>query len=110
MHSMTHVITRHPRPFRVANFAQVCLSSCRRFLAQVKKIKAGILAEFRTRVEDQDHVLELALNEAEALAWQSGFPQLLFPMLAMEKAQSVAQWHAHQRLVRGQSSRQAVAV
>jgi hypothetical protein len=42
-------------------------------------------------------LLELAMNEAEALAWQTDFPQLFFPTLAAEKAGAVAGWHARQR-------------
>jgi hypothetical protein len=42
------------------------------------------------------------LNEAEALAWQTAYPHLLFPSLAVEKIQSVAAWQARQRLVHQQ--------
>jgi hypothetical protein len=54
-------------------------------------------------------VLELAVNEAEALAWQTGFPQLLFPTLAVEKARAVATWHEHQQSLRRQDSPVAAA-
>jgi hypothetical protein len=40
------------------------------------------------------------LNEAEALAWQTEFPHLVFPILAQEKVQSAANWEAHQQAVR----------
>jgi hypothetical protein len=75
----------------------VCLASCRRILAQVKNARAAILNEFRSSLEAHDHLLHLALNEAEALAWQSGVPHLVFPTLAREKAQHVAAWHKRQR-------------
>jgi hypothetical protein len=97
MQSATPRFVRHPHPAPRPNFARVCLGACRRFLAQLSSIKAGILREFRTKVEEHDHLLELAVNEAEALAWESGFPQLLFPALAVEKAQKVAAWHARQK-------------
>jgi hypothetical protein len=45
-------------------------------------------------------MLQLALNEAEALAWQSAYPHLVFPALAMEKVQEIADWNRHQRSVR----------
>ena len=106
MNSITQATTVGLHPAARSNFVHVCRASCRRVLAQLKAAKASILAEFRDRLEDHDHVLELALNEAEALAWQSGFPQLLFPTLATEKAQSVAQWHARQRFVREHHSAQ----
>ncbi len=81
-------------------FAQVCLSSCRRLLARLEKAKASILAEFRKSLQEDEHVLYLALNEAEAMAWQTGFPQLIFPTLAMEKAQAVQAWHQRQQSFR----------
>jgi hypothetical protein len=81
-------------------FAGACLSSCRKLLAQIESAKASILAEFRERLEPHEHLLELAVNEAEALAWETGFPQLLFPTLAVEKARDVATWHTRQQFVR----------
>jgi hypothetical protein len=97
MQSTTSSILRHPHAASRPNLAHRCLGACRRFLAQLSSIKAGVLREFRSKVEEHDHLLELAVNEAEALAWESGFPQLLFPALAMEKAQKVAAWHARQK-------------
>src|ERR1017187_2691458 len=76
---------------------KVCLASCRRLLAQIAKTRDAILAEFRGTLEAQEHLLHLALNEAEVLAWQTGYPQLVFPTLATEKAQAVAAWRARQR-------------
>ena len=48
----------------------------------------------------QPRVLQLALNEAEALAWQTGLGHLLFPVLAWEKARAVAEWHTRQQAIR----------
>jgi len=84
------------------NFANACRVSCRKLLAQIENIRAGILAEFRDGLAEHEHLLYLALNEAEALAWQTGFPQLFFPALASEKARAVAGWHARQQLARAQ--------
>ena len=77
-----------------------CLASCRKLLAQIEKTKDAILAEFRETREAHEHLLRLALNEAEALARQTEFPYLVFPTLAVEKAQAVSAWHARQRSVR----------
>jgi hypothetical protein len=46
----------------------------------------------------------LALNEAEALAWETEYPYLVFPTLAAEKAQAVAKWQVRQHLIRNGSS------
>jgi len=54
-------------------------------------------------------MLRLALNEAEALAWQTDYPHLVFPTLAMEKAQGLAAWNQRQRAIRGTSCMSAFA-
>lgn len=77
-----------------------CLKSCQKVLAQIKKTKDAVLVQFRDALADHEQLLRLALNEAEALAWQTHYPQLVFPDLAEEKAQKVANWAAHQRLIR----------
>lgn len=76
------------------------LASCRRIITELEQTKEAIAEEFRGALEAREHLLHLALNEAEALAWESGVPQLIFPTLALEKVQAVATWHARQKSVR----------
>lgn len=76
----------------------------------MEKVKASIVSEFRDRLEADRHVLELAINEAEALAWETGYPQLLFPDLAIEKAHAVAGWHERQQALRHRSTPRLLAV
>ena len=64
--------------------------SCRKLVAQIAQTKQAVLNEFRQTFQTNEHLLRLALNEAEAAAWQTGVPHLVFPMLATEKAQAVA--------------------
>src|SRR5262245_60408291 len=95
---MNSNLTIDPESARVrGTFAQACLGSCRKLLTEIANIKAAILAEFREALEEDSHLLDLAVNEAEALAWQTGFPQLVFPTLATEKARALAKWHARQQ-------------
>ena len=82
------------------NLTERCLASCRKLLAQIADVKSQVLTEFRDRLAGQQHLLELAVNEAEALAWQTDFPQLLFPTLAVEKATAVAGWNSRQHTLR----------
>jgi hypothetical protein len=82
------------------NFGVRCVASCRKILAQIEDVREQVAGEFRDQLEEHKHVLDLALNEAEALAWQSGFPQLFFPTLATEKASAVAGWHLRQQSLR----------
>jgi hypothetical protein len=86
----------------------VCLPSCQKLLAQIEKLKDAILAEFRETLEAQEHLLRLALNEAEALAWQTDFPHLVFPTLAIEKVHAVSAWDKRQRALRSPESPQAL--
>ena len=81
-------------------FSALCLRSCQKILAHIQKTKEAIFAESRATVAAHERMLQLALNEAEALAWQTAYPHLVFPALAMEKVQEVTDWNRHQRSVR----------
>jgi hypothetical protein len=56
-----------------------------------------VLNEFQQAFASDEHILKLAVNEAEALAWQSGYPQLVFADLAAEKAQALVLWNQRQK-------------
>jgi len=71
-----------------------------RIQQQIAVAKEHIFAESREQLPAAEQLLRLALNEAEALAWQTAFPQLLFPVLATEKVQAVATWNVTQQNVR----------
>jgi len=58
--------------------------------------KEALLREFNAESSTDGRLIRLALNEAEALACQSGFPALIFPLLAIEKAQAVRAWSKRQ--------------
>ena len=78
---------------------KACLGMCRQILAQIRKARQAIYAEYREALQTHDHLLRLALNEAEALAWETKYPHLVFPTLAKEKLQAVADWKRHQLFV-----------
>jgi hypothetical protein len=75
----------------------------------VARAKQEILNRYFPLFQEHANVLRLALNEAEALAWQTSFPHLFFPELAMEKAQAAIRWHQRQRGVRRGTSELAFA-
>jgi hypothetical protein len=79
--------------------ADRCVQSCKKLLAGIERAKKGITAEFREIVESNQKSFHLALNEAEALAWQTDYPQLVFPDLAVEKIQAVAARQARRQSV-----------
>jgi hypothetical protein len=85
-------------------------SLCRKAVARIEKAKKKILADFLGHLEEHGHLLRLAVNEAEALAWQTDYPHLLFPTLAVEKAQAAARWHARQEYLRKANPRQSWAL
>jgi hypothetical protein len=84
----------------VNRFARGCLASCQKLLTQIQRVKNAVLEEFRSSLAVNDQLLRLALNEAEALAWETDYPQLFFPALAREKAMAVAAWDTRQRRLR----------
>ena len=82
-----------------ATIADRCVQACKKLLGEIERVKNKIADEFHEIVESNQKSFQLALNEAEALAWQTDYPQLLFPVLAMEKVQAVATWRARQQSV-----------
>jgi hypothetical protein len=91
------------------NFGVRCVASCRKLLTQIADVREQVVADFRDRLAEHKHVLDLALNEAEALAWESGYPQLFFPTLATEKASAVTGWHLRQQYLRQRTAPLLVA-
>jgi hypothetical protein len=89
--------------------AAVPLRSCGKLLGQLDQVKLSVLQKFQPKAASEERFLRLALNEAEALAWQTPYPHLFFPVLAEEKAASMKQWSARQRLVKETSPIMAFA-
>ena len=84
----------------VNGLVSVCADSCKKLVARLRKYKTSLLREFGQNAFNQQHLVQLALNEAEALAYDSGFPLLTFPLLAREKAEAVSAWRLQQQTVR----------
>jgi|SRR6516225_8451196 hypothetical protein len=79
----------------------VCLAVCQKVLERIAGAREMIFNEWRGMLRAQEHLLQLALNEAEAAAWQTAYPDLVFPVLAIEKVQAVVAWDAKLQRVRG---------
>lgn len=79
---------------------KACVASCQKILAQINRTKAAIFAESRHALRAPERLLRLALNEAEAVAWQTAYPHLVFPTLATEKVQAVVAWNKTQQSMR----------
>lgn len=66
----------------------------------VQRAKSAVLADYAPRAGEHARLLRLVLNEAEGLAWQTEFPQLVFLALAVEKAEAAVAWHQRQTALR----------
>ncbi len=81
-------------------FGRAITGTCRLAFDQLNRVKAAIFAEARSAINAPQHLLRLALNEAEAESWQTDYPHLVFPALAAEKVQSLSAWSRRQQAIR----------
>ncbi|MGA9779283.1 MAG: hypothetical protein WBS33_13515 [Verrucomicrobiia bacterium] len=84
----------------VKTTADACIVSCQKWVAQIERAKGKLLTELQGTLDVPEKLFRMALGEAEALAWQTGYPQLLFPTLATEKVRAAAEWYARQQVLR----------
>jgi len=66
---------------------------------QLNTVKHQIFREFQGELGPNDQLLRLALIEADALARQTEYPELIFPLLAAEKAEKAARWQFRQQFL-----------
>lgn len=85
--------------FSLRRLQVLCGQCYHSILRRLDAIRAGIERKFGRNTRGYERLLKSAMNEAEALAWQTPYPHLFFPELAREKAVAVQQWAAHQRAV-----------
>ena len=78
-----------------------CAACCQRLVARLQVARNAVLTEFRQSFNLPERMLRLVVNEAEALAWETEFPLLVFPTLAQEKAQALVDWNQHQQALLG---------
>ncbi len=70
----------------------------------IETARKGLADEWQPRFSLSDPSLHLALGEAEALAWQTAFPHLVFPELAREKINKAIAWQRRQEEVHASST------
>lgn len=75
-------------------------STCDAFGVQLRRVRRAIEKQFGALREEQARLVNLALNEAEALACGTRYPHLVFPTLAEEKLSAVAEWNTRQEVLR----------
>lgn len=81
--------------------AGFCTDTCENLLNRIQRAKNDLIAEFRPGINPHERMLQLAMNEAEGLALETGFPLLVFPTLAREKAEALTAWRKRQESIRG---------
>lgn len=77
-------------------------------LRRVAEFHAAGLELEKTPAEAQ-HLIRLALNEAEALAAQTGVSELVLPALAEEKVSALKKWATRQEQLRKSGARWSLA-
>jgi hypothetical protein len=80
-----------------------------RAFAALARVRGDIEEAYASVKEQAPRIVHLTLNEAEAVAWDSGFPHLFFPDLAEEKLSKAAAWVNRQRIVRSDINTMALA-
>ncbi len=91
---MTTQINRVNQGTKVSELERVVSSDAVRLAIQ--RTKDAVLFDYAAHAGEHARLLRLALNEAEGLAWQTEVPHLVFPTLAVEKAEAAVAWHQRQ--------------
>lgn len=69
---------------------------------KLQSLKAKLVAKLTTEFSDlHEALIRRAVDDADALAALTGFPQLLLPDLALEKVQSASHWNQRQQKLLG---------
>jgi len=74
-------------------------AACQKIANLLERVKQEVFSEYQAVLGANEPLLRLALVEADALARQTEYPHLLFPLLAAEKARKAARWQFHQQFL-----------
>jgi hypothetical protein len=69
--------------------------SGQKLIVGMNRAKHNLAAQFADQSELPLRLFQSALNEAEALARETEYPQLVFPTLAEEKIAAISAWYDH---------------
>lgn len=72
---------------------------CAKVAGFLDAVKREVFADFQSALGANEQLLRLAIIEADALARQTDYPHLVFPLLAEEKASKAARWQFHQQFL-----------
>ncbi len=91
--------TEHVQTGSLDRLRAVCTHCYRGVLHRLAAVKVRVGGEFGREMAGHEQLLRVAINEAEAVAWQTPYPHLFFPVLAEEKAAEAQRWAARQRAI-----------
>ena len=94
----------------VQAITNACIASCQKLAAQFERAKRNLLADLLGTLDVPEKLFRLALGEAEALAWQTDYPELVFPLLATEKVQAAAAWNTRQQFLHQKKSLRTLSI
>jgi len=80
-------------------FTAACRGACEKIAKQITQAKDNLVAEFKGAFQNQELTLRFAIAEANAIARQTEYPHLIFPLLATEKLQAAVQRQSRQQYV-----------
>jgi hypothetical protein len=80
-----------------------------RLANQIDLVKREVFTEFQGALGTNEQLLRLAIIEADALARRTEYPHLVFPLLAVEKAQNAVRWQFRQKFLLRSNSAYALA-
>lgn len=69
------------------------IASSQKLIVGIERAKQDLAARFEDQSEVPQRLFQVAMNEAEALAWETEYPQLVFPTLAEEKIAAISHWY-----------------
>jgi hypothetical protein len=92
---MKSILTEITQP--KLSFTTRCALYCRGLVNEMQKYKSKLATQFRQAFPGREQLLRLTLNEAEAIAFETEYPHLVFPTLALEKLQGAMAWTRHQQ-------------
>jgi hypothetical protein len=90
---MNHMSTQNKNIVKIAPNSWV--TSGRILIVGLERAKQNLASRFAGRSDLPKRLFQVALNEAEALAWETEYPQLVFPTLAEEKIAAISSWYDH---------------
>jgi hypothetical protein len=86
--------TNHATAKRIVRIApELWIASSTKLIVGIEQAKRDLTADHQFELPER--LLRVALNEAEALAWETEYPQLVFPTLAEEKIEAMSAWYEH---------------